>query len=75
MFFSCFLQENDSPMSLFSLGIGIISFGSTKLKLQHFNAKLVGMPRSLDHLLLFSISGVLTPYIGNVSFTNLKLWL
>ena len=52
-------------MSLFSLGIGIISFGSPKLKLRNFNAKLVGLPSSLGYILLFSISGVLTPYIGN----------
>ena len=55
-------------MSLVSVGIGIISFGLPKLKLRHFNAKLVGMPSSLGYLLLFSISGVLTPYIGNGSF-------
>ena len=55
-------------MSLFLVGIGIISFGLPKLKLRHFNAKLVGMPSSLGYLLLFSILGVLTPYIGNGFF-------
>ena len=34
-------------MSLFSVRIGIISFGSLKLKLRHFNAKLTSMPSSL----------------------------
>ena len=48
-------------MSLFLVGIRIISFGSFKLKLRHFNAKLVSMPSSLGYLLLFPISGVLTP--------------
>ena len=52
-------------MSLFSVGIRLISFGSPKLKLRHFNAKLVSMPNSLGYLLLFSISGVLNPLIGN----------
>ena len=55
------LKKDDISMSLVSLGIGIISFGSPKLKLWHFNAKLVGMPSLLDYLLLFSISGVLSP--------------
>ena len=55
------LKKKDIFMSLFSVGIGIISFGSHKLKLRHFNSKLVGMPSSLGYLLLFSISEVLTP--------------
>ena len=59
-------------MSLFLVGIGIISFRSPKLKLQHFNAKLIGMLSSLDYLLLFSISGVLIPYIGNGSFYSFE---
>ena len=52
-------------MSLFLVGIGIISFGYPKHKLRHFNDKLFGMPSSLGYLLFFSISGVLTPDIGN----------
>ena len=52
-------------MSLFLVGIGIITFGSLKLELRHFNAKLVGVPSSLGYLLFFSISEVLTPQIGN----------
>ena len=59
-------------MSLVLLGIGIISFGSPKLKLWNFNAKLVSMPSSLGYLLLFPISGVLTPYIGNGSFNSFE---
>ena len=47
-----FFQKIDISMSLCLLGIGIISFGSPKLKLRHFNAKLVGMPSSLGYLLL-----------------------
>ena len=59
-------------MSLFSVGIGIITFRSPKLKLRHLNAKLVGMPSSLGYLMLFSISWVLTPYIGNGSFYSFE---
>ena len=59
-------------MSLFLVGIGIISFGSPKLKLRHSNAKLVSMPNSLGYLLLFPISGVLTPQIGNSSFYSFE---
>ena len=55
------LKIQHFPVSLFLVGIGIITFGSPKLKLRHFNAKLVDMPSSLDHLLLFSNSRVLTP--------------
>ena len=53
--------RDNSSMSLFLVGIGMISFGSPKLKLRHFNAKLVSMPSSLGYLLLFPISGVLNP--------------
>ena len=56
-----FFKKNDSSMSIFAIGIEIILFGSLKLKLWHFNVKLVDMSSSLDHLLLFSISEVLTP--------------
>ena len=43
--------------------------------LWHLYAKLVGMPSSLGYLLVFSISGVLTQYIGTGPSTNLKLCL
>ena len=59
-------------MSMFLAGIRIISVRSPKLKLRHFNAKLVGMPSSLGYLLLFSISGVLNPYIGNGSLYSFE---
>ena len=59
-------------MSLFLAGIEIISFGSPKLKLRHFNAKLVSMPSSLDYLLLFPISVVFTPDIDNGSFYSFE---
>ena len=59
-------------MSLFLVGIGIISFGLPKLKLRHFNAKLISIPSLLSYLLLFPISGVLTPQIGNGSFYSFE---
>ena len=37
-------SQNDSSRSLFSLGIGIISFGAPKLKLIGRYAQLTGLP-------------------------------
>ena len=50
----------------------MISFGSPKHNLLHLYAKLVCMPSSLGYLQFFSISGVLTPYIGNGPFYSFE---
>ena len=47
---TCFLHELCSSMNLFYSEIGITPFDSSKLKLWHFNAKLVCLPDLLTQL-------------------------